>query len=386
MRVGILTFHSQLNYGGVLQAYALQETLRGLGHDVIVLDRWLDPENRALTLGRDRMGFWGWTKLLLRSILGGDEIAKGVRVKRTRRFLRESMHLSEYSFYSWKDVPSDLGVDVIVVGSDQVWRTGRYAYPGVYLLEGAPDVPAVAYAASFGMKTIPDEYKSRYRKGLKRFKAISCRESSGVALCEDLGFRAAHVVDPTLLLPSEHWRMFAGNCAHGTRKKIICYFMDGDVPAILRKIEQFATVHDVDVEVFLDSRFCTSLPKSFAQLVGRLRPKRTKFRTDAGPVEFVRAFSSADAVITDSFHALMFSVIFGCNVRFLRPECEYRRDMFSRVEEFVRDGMSGKVIVGGIGEALESITAGERVQFNVEFIAERRKTSLEWLNASLDLI
>ena len=122
MRVGILTFHSQLNYGGVLQAYALQETLRGLGHDVIVLDRWLDPENRALTLGRDRMGFWGWTKLLLRSILGGDEIAKGVRVKRTRRFLRESMHLSEYSFYSWKDVPSDLGVDVIVVGSDQVWR------------------------------------------------------------------------------------------------------------------------------------------------------------------------------------------------------------------------------------------------------------------------
>jgi len=60
--------------------------------------------------------------------------------------------------------------------------------------------------------------------------------------------------------------------------------------------------------------------------------------------------------------------------------------MFSRVEEFVRGGMSGKVIVGGIEEALESITAGERVQFNVEFIAERRKASLDWLNASLDLI
>ena len=52
MKIAILTFHSQLNYGGVLQCWALQEAITKLGHDVKVLDRWLDPKNETLNGNR----------------------------------------------------------------------------------------------------------------------------------------------------------------------------------------------------------------------------------------------------------------------------------------------------------------------------------------------
>ena len=388
MRIGILTFHSQLNYGGVLQAFALQKVLQSLGHDVVVIDRWLEPDNHSLEQGYDRLGIAGWINVAGRSLLGGWEWRKYRRVQATKRFIHEYMHLTPYHFVNWSDAPKDLGIDLIVVGSDQVWHSGDYSNPSVYLLEGAPKIPAVAYAASFGMKEIPNSCEKQYRDGLSRFSSISCRESEGVSLCRSLGFNATHVVDPTLLIKSDVWLQMINPWPkhRHSKPKLFCYLMDGNVPAHIRSLELFANQNDVDIDVFLDGRFFVPLPKSIKELYERYHSWRIHRRIDAGPLEFVQSIIDADFVLTDSFHALMFSCIFNKNVRFLSPENSNRQRMFARVKEFAVKCVFGPIIMDGIDDALYSWQHGNKVSFHLDVIAEKRIESVEWLKGALSSI
>lgn len=134
MKIGILTFHSQLNYGGVLQCWALVQALKGMGHEVVVVDRWITPDNGLLEHGYNH----GWKpliKLLLRTVTLCGDFAVWLRVRRTKRFVK-SLGLTNYHFHDWKDAPNDLGIDCLVVGSDQVWHGGDWGDPRPYLLEG----------------------------------------------------------------------------------------------------------------------------------------------------------------------------------------------------------------------------------------------------------
>ena len=119
MRIGILTFHSQLNYGGVLQCWALQTTLQTMGHEVVVIDRWLHADNHLLECGFNKWRIGFWTKFLLRAIMGSGDWAKLQRVRKTKGFLKAYLNLTPYHFVEWKDAPKDLGIDMLVVGSIQ---------------------------------------------------------------------------------------------------------------------------------------------------------------------------------------------------------------------------------------------------------------------------
>lgn len=383
MRIGILTFHSQLNYGGVLQAYALQQTLQDMGHNTVVIDHWSDSENRTLELGYNCYGLKGWGNVLVRSLLGGWEWKKYHRVKSTKQFLHDYIHLSPYHFVKWEDAPSDLGLDLIVVGSDQVWHVGEGVDPGPYLLEGAPRIFAISYAASFGITEIPSGLESRYCKGLSRFKHISCRESEGVTLCYNLGFGATHVVDPTLLLEQSEWHNMVKPTKYLTQKKLVCYFMDGNVPKYIDYLESFANHTDAIVDIFLDSRFYMPLPKSIGQLCERFLPQKINLRIESGPLDFIQAIADADFVLTDSFHALMFSCIFDKNIRFLRPENAFRKQMFARIEEFANDNIEGDLFVDDVKTAVNEFISGRRVQYCMDEINYKRMRSREWLRRSI---
>lgn len=96
MKIGILTLHSQLNYGGVLQAFASQEALRRLGHDVSVIDRWLNPDNTPFRnyVSRGIRSLPFLVNYLFSDDLGGSY----KRIKGTRNFLHQYLHLTPYSF------------------------------------------------------------------------------------------------------------------------------------------------------------------------------------------------------------------------------------------------------------------------------------------------
>ncbi len=386
MKIGILTFHSQLNYGGVLQAYAMQMTLQEMGHEAVVIDRWLDERN-AYLLGPFLSNWRGWIGILCRGFAGTGIFGRLFRHWRTIRFIRQKLHLTPYHFYEWKDAPKELGVDVILVGSDQVWN-GHWGRPRPYLLEGASRVPAIAYAASFGMRTLPEELIPAYRDGFQRFKAISVREAEGIGLVESQGATATRVVDPTLLLEPSIWQQKVARCLK-KKRTLVCYLLAEDVGECYSQLEAFAKEYHCKVRVLVD-RYFLPFPKTFSQVVQQAKRivqnvfSPVTLELAAGPQEFLNAFTNATWVLSDSFHAVMFSSVFGKNVRILRPRNEFRQKMFARIEEFAQQAVAeGRLVADDVPKALVSLVEDPPLQFNTDFIARRCFESKAWLEDAL---
>lgn len=385
MKIGILTFHSQLNYGGVLQCWALQTALEKMGHEVVVVDRWHCLDNSLLECGYNKWGWRQWIKFAIRALLGLGDMSQWQRVRRTKRFLKENLHLTPYHFVEWRNAPKDLGIDMVVVGSDQVWHCGDWGNPSAYLLDGAPCIPAIAYAASFGMTELPQEYIDQYKHGLSRFNAISCRETEGVDLCRKLGFDAVHVVDPTLLA----WGDDTKERSKGTKKReLVCYFLSEKIENHFDAVNAFAKAHECKVKVFMHSAWFVAAPSNLMRVknllktwMRRLSP-RVEIMDSADPTEFCEAFKTASWVVSDSFHALMFSICNGCDPRIIKPSSLFRQKMFARIEEFAAHA-KGPLIVDSVSAALDSLANGEKVSFDYDWLSTRRKASQSWLTSSL---
>lgn len=391
MKLGILTFHSQLNYGGVLQALALQTALMRAGYDVSVMDRWLSATNDALVGPWRALSLKEMVDLLLRVLLGLGNGGRLLRHRRTVRFVRERLRLTPEHFVDWSEPSAQqMAVDTLVVGSDQVWHGGDWGEPRPYLLEGAPKIPAIAYAASFGMRQIPKVLEPLYREGLRRFSAISVREAEGIQLVESMAAKATHVVDPTLLLePTVWWEQVAIKVKQ--RPLLVCYLLSEDIEKAVPKLEAFARCHHVMIWVLVNcyTRSVPVTPKSvFRQLkwvFGRV-VSPVKLCLSAGPQEFLDAFAQADWVLSDSFHALMFSAIFDKQVAILRPKNDDRKAMFARIEEFVEAATEGSVIEDSVETALARFERGETMAFRHDVIQARREASWAWLKAALEKV
>jgi hypothetical protein len=120
------------------------------------------------------------------------------------------------------------------------------------------------------------------------------------------------------------------------------------------------------------------------KLIAKRAFSPVKLKLSAGPQEFLEVFASATWVLSDSFHAVMFSSIFDKNVRVLRPQSEIRQKMFARIEEFAKTSVaSGNLIAEDVPSSLASFANDEPLQFNQDVIAQRRTESKAWLENAL---
>ena len=395
MKIGILTFHSQLNYGGVLQCWALQTALEKMGHEVVVIDRWMDKNNWRLNRNYPN-SFWKFSKkTIIRSIIGLGDSRFFKRVKRTRSFLTEKIHLSPYHFYEWSDAPRDLAVDIIVVGSDQVWNMS-WPHSRFYLLEDVPQtLRRIAYAVSIGMSEIPEEYISIFIESLKKFEAISCRENEGCEICRKLGFEAMHVLDPTLLIDTSIWLNSFGidsNNVDCVQKKLVCYFLSESVDVNLPLLVKFSQKNKCKIVIFVADRQRVQDLRQFPLIQGRMidwfKDLYNFLFSDiiiyesAGPIEFIKEHASAKWILTDSFHSLMFSIIFDKNCRIIRPKNTDRKSMFSRIEEISKH-TKGELISESVSEALESLIHDKQVIYDKEWLIKEKKKSTSFLEIHL---
>lgn len=393
MKIGILTFHSQLNYGGVLQCLALQTVLKRMGHETVVIDRRLYPEPTMFGGITRRLNMAGWGMLVLRGLLFCGGLAWIRRCRSTERFIRQNLTLTSYHFHTWSNAPKDLGVDLVVVGSDQVWNPGKGWQSEVYLLEEASNVPAIAYAASFGCTklssdiSMDDALYKKYVSGLSHFRKISCREKEGVEICQRLGFVAEHVADPTLLCWYGRPEVLMVN-KESRKKRLICYFMSEDIESACPLLERFATLMHCTVEVYVNSAL-RPMPKSLRKLFFALRDRiaqtinhRVKLKLFAGPMEFLDSLHSATWVVSDSFHALMFSLIYRRNIRILEPSLIMRKAMFGRILEF-SSHMNGNLIVSNLSQALDSFALGQEVQCDEAWLSNFVTKSRVWLESAV---
>ena len=302
MKIGIVTLPLHTNYGGLLQAYALQTALRRMGHEVEHLQ--LPAEFPSLHPAW-KMPMVYCKRAARKFFCGEHNIPifmhphKWIRIN-TDAFIAYHIHPRYLNEEGWTEELSN-EYDAIIFGSDQIWRP-IYAYPiekffGAFL--GASNVKRISYAASFG--TEENEYSENQQKTcaglLKKFSAISVREKSAVAICKErFGVEAKHVLDPTMLLSSEDYiPIFEQENTPKSRGSLAIYVLDENpqIDAFIKK--------QSSQKGLVPLRTNSKVENYNARLSERQQP----------PVEnWLRSFHDAEFVITDSFHACVFSILF----------------------------------------------------------------------------
>ena len=195
MRVGILTFHNGTNYGGTLQAFATQEILKSLGHEVIII-------NYAPLSFRDRFYKCFTTSVKYRNIKS--YLLDYFKEPRFREFRKDYMNLSK-RYFTQNDIISDiesLKLDACISGSDQVWSPYMAMNWGKpYFQNGFPDnIKRIAYAVSFSCSEYPDNAMNIVIDDIRKFKNISVRENSGLDILSKKNISDVRVMpDPTFL-------------------------------------------------------------------------------------------------------------------------------------------------------------------------------------------
>ncbi len=299
-RIGIIThYYGSTNYGGVLQAYALCKIIDNLGFpcEQICFDNSINTKLSSSHRTRSLKG------MVLR--MGKNFIFSLYNHRMKSRYNKfdefrnvEIPHSPEvYYEHSIGDCVKHY--DTFITGSDQVWNLKWYAAP--YFLSFVPkDKEKISYAASLGTEErFNEQEQAFFSEVLKDYKAISVREESSIMLLGDCTRKKVETVaDPTLLLTREKWdeisseRMISG-------EYLLCYFL-GDDKKIRRIAREFCKQNGLKLIV---------LPRSG-------RPNLSDFGFgdrqvfDAGPKEFLSLIKYATYVMTDSFHACVFSSIF----------------------------------------------------------------------------
>lgn len=310
VKVAILTQPLGHNYGGLLQAYALQHYLKSLGCEVQTIDRRVSAQPGPTIIDQ----LCNLMRLALGRIKSMPTKARDAEMWRKLAAFRDT-HLSIspelMSEEALRQYFQNVDFDAVVVGSDQVWRP-RYS-PSLlnFYLNFLNDInsPAkrLAYAASFGVDDweYPDELSDACGALARRFDAVSVREKSAVALCRDrFGVSAQWVVDPTFLLDiGDYDRLIAAADAGRGDDYILTYVLD-----FAEDKARAATMVGETLQMPVWS-IKPHLPISQV-------PRRQHNSCRLVSVEsWLRAFRNARFVVTDSFHGAVFSIIF--NVPFI---------------------------------------------------------------------
>ena len=274
MKIGILTLPFNYNYGGLLQCYALQSFLKGLGYEVVTIKR-VFPK---------RISFKNKTINLIKLLLGRTDIYKK-SVAEMSRF--ENTYIIKTSLLKDK-------IDALIVGSDQVWRFDyTKEHYAEYFFDFAEkwNIKRFAFAASFGVKdwNLGINETSKIKKLASLFDGISTREESGMRLCQEyLACKAIHLLDPAFLLSMDEYRIL-----YGTKKKetnvIAAYILDLDQEKT-KAIKQISQVIGKDV-TFIGKDPQTKIYQSV--------------------IDWIKCIDESNLVVTDSFHGVVFSIIFG---------------------------------------------------------------------------
>ena len=312
MKIGILTQSLVVNYGGLLQNYALQQVLLRAGHEVETID-WT-PSNKSLRYRLYRIK-WAILSFLFPKkypklrYQPTDEERKVIQ-QHTNHFISTYIHHTKTSMFKdgFSHQAKEGNYDAYVVGSDQCWRPRYNAFLSSMFLDfvKGEKTKRIAYAASFGTDQweFTQEMTSICAPLAQKFDFVSVREDSGVKLCKDhLGVDAIHVLDPTLLLTKEDYiHLIEAEKEPKAKGTLFNYILDPDAAksAFINKVEKEKGLTTFQV-----------LPKCQEETRTKEDVKnRIEDCIFPGVTTWLRAFMDAEMTIVDSFHGMVFSIIF----------------------------------------------------------------------------
>lgn len=291
MKIGILTYHRAHNYGAILQAIATRVALQSMGHEVFYVDYWPNYHRDMYKIFSYKkfmkLGIGGKLKYLI-LIITKYKLFKS-RINSFQQSISE--HIAPYC------KPIDYPYDVVVIGSDQLWRkqAALSDYNSFYF--GQNDINTkrqITYAVSMGL--MPDNKKEmmRIKELLGNVDSISVRETDLAQLVNDLGYNCEVNIDPTFLLSQKKWETIIPSFT-STEKYVLYY--------------NFQVGAFIDEEVY---RFAESKRLKVKIITGGILYKNRKgdVMYSASVNDFISLIKNAEYVFTSSFHGLAFSIIF----------------------------------------------------------------------------
>ena len=302
--VGIVTLAGRFNYGNRLQAYAVQKSIASFGYKPVTLESVDIAPNKRL-------------KNAVKRLIGRPIGIEGtLSPERSEAFKRFNSYINTKQF-SIKDKCIGDTLFACISGSDQVWNPRFMAYGHPELLGFVEPRKRIALAASVGASSISQTDIEWFSRGISEFNAISVREKRAAEIVKECTGRDVDVViDPTMSIAADEWRCLADDrCTPETPYILSCLFgglgEDGD--------KALAEVSDGVASI---------VPLSDRQRAGE---------PPAGPAEFISLIDNAQHVVSDSFHASVFSMLLGTPLTIVRRSgTRNEQDMFSRLEHFAK--------------------------------------------------
>ncbi|TJY02325.1 polysaccharide pyruvyl transferase family protein [Lactobacillus amylovorus subsp. animalium] len=301
MKIGVITWFHYENYGTALQAVALQKYLKTIGQQPELIDIPIITPNKSSNHKKMILKLI-WTKVknkIDQKII--KLIYQSKQEERTQKFkdiIYKNFSVSK-QIKNYQDfIVKSNGYDLLICGSDQIWNP---SWCNDYYLANYNQIltPKISYAPSLGVKKIPDQYKGAYYNALKNFNSLSVREKNAQQdIVNTLGLNCAVVVDPVLLLTRNEWSEFIFDKGDNKEKYILCYLLS-DNANHWRAVQKFAHDHNMKLKIF------TMTTQSYIQKGEKI--------INAGPSDFLSYIKNAQYILTDSFHACVFSVIFHKN-------------------------------------------------------------------------
>lgn len=302
MRIGVFTFHKPINYGSVLQAWALQTVLKDNGYYSEIIDYEPKELKHIYEISiKDARGFKRTVKKAL-------AFRKSADLQRSKfdEFIKNNICISESQYYYDSDFTRIANeYDVLITGSDQVWNTNILDCDPIFFLPFPFAGKKIAYACSVNEGCVNDRFKEEWlKKWLHQYDFISIREARGVDKVNMfLGStkRVYNTLDPTLLLTPEEYSSLIGNRIVA-EKYIFLYNM-------------WTKRDGIDAAKFISKKM--GLPvytlTNQMDLIRISKYTMNGIRVDiehTGPKDFLNYIFYSEFVLTDSFHGTALSIAF----------------------------------------------------------------------------
>jgi len=372
-KIGIITYQDAINYGAILQANSLFEFLSinypDYSFSVINYNSDLIESKASVKriICNNKISPVRKLKLLFGFVF--TKIKEGKFKKISNKFKTTKI----YNTNNIMDLNKDF--DYFIIGSDQVWNYKLNHGDLTYFLNCVYDKNKIfTYASSIGLSEIDTEHKLIFRDNLSNVKMISVREKSASNLLENLLKRKIPVVvDPVLLFGKEYWqKKISKKKAKNNKTNILVYFfnkvnVDSSNVLIKREIKTPYIVNKLNGSIsFLD--FLSS---------------RVKVSYSSGPLDFLKGIANSDYVMTDSFHCVVFSIIY--HKKFLFFPNGSTSETSSRIIDLL-DYVGLKDNIYDINNPTINKTKTIRWEEVDKKIEKLRKKSIDYLNSIISII
>lgn len=367
MKIGTITFwDTEDNYGQVLQCYALISFLESMGHSAYLVRTNPTPKKKVGIVHK----LFTLLFLLLhpRSLTALKRKRNGMKISMSKapfidrgfsRFKEENIPCTDV-IYNYDDLlKKPLDVDALICGSDQIWST----MDPLMFLQIPGRFKRISYSASFGgVKMVNLLDWMQIKSWLKTFDYISVRESDGIEICNRMRLKADVLPDPTLLLKREEYCSLADIEKRDVSEPyILLYLLGNEMDVDINNIFEFAKDKQLGVKYVASQGQYDKYDKVFPSIP-----------------EWLFLIKNAQAVITNSFHGTVFSLIF--NTPFLTiPLSGSAKRMNGRINDLLsRFHLENRIYTGDLNRVLEHVDFSS---FN-----STRRSDIEYVHRLLENI